>query len=176
MIEIIKNTNDVDSYQLKVLCAEGKSFDIMFAGNFDLYWLISDKTYKDEKTKISNFFIPRSDEQTIKSFDKLFKRFDAIRPIPCCRNVLNANDKILWVSDDGPVGETNELEISKSNLGYKITFYQKEELSRLCAIRFSTSGSRNEKGAFAFMEMYECFNDKCKKNIENGSLDSIFEP
>lgn len=150
-------------------------FDILFMGNFDLYWrycysgniLQTD----DEKT----FYITKENYYLFSLFDDLYNNVKNYKVFS--NDIFNeelkiadkfndvklfVDDKIEWYSDDFDYEDASVLRIERLLDCYKVTFVKSKDRHHLTySVRFRNSRSRYHPFNILFMNMYLelCSND-----------------
>lgn len=162
-----------DYYSFEIKLDEG-TFDIIFAGNLDLYW---DYTCKYDELKSSDkkeFFVSRKDGYIYELIEELYENIinynvfsddlenneeikkkmiesDVSNPRKLCKNGV-----IDWHSDDYSYDDASRLIIEKDGDLYRITFVKglTDYFRPTFAIRICNSGSRYQEFNNCFMKMY----------------------
>ena len=157
-MQVKRFINQEGSYDYHIY-DENKILKIFFSGNLDLYWHLHCTTQED----ILNHFLISKENYTIytifkklyenikfgkiynnKTLDERVKHLDAFMKI-------NANNSVIWLSDDRENEKGNSVIISENEKGILLTFYMPEPFK---SIRFSNSGSRYYPFNIAFMKMF----------------------
>jgi len=178
-IEKVKNTmNSYDFYLTK----DDKTLKIHYAGNLDLYLMLSnDKLLSIDKNTIMHFDITKENYEIFQLFDSLYKdiisgnifkediyiykefnSYDYTKSYEY-RILVDDDHNIVWISDDGPVDLEDALKISKiDDDTYRLYFFRNDKpldfgfkSSTNISVRIRNSGSRYNPFNCLFMRMFQ---------------------
>ena len=159
------------------LIDNNKNLKILFAGNLDLYMILSNNEIIPYGKNISLYFdITKEDYDIYSIFDSLYEDIINGRPFGSdslssdydytrqeeYKKLVDSNLNINWISDDGPPEIEDMLKISKiDNDTYRLTFIRNDKPMDFgfkhhmgISVRFRNSGSRYNPFNCLFMKMY----------------------
>lgn len=164
------------------ICNNGRKLYLMYAGNLDLYWSISDENIaaSDNINRI-NFIITKENYRVYEQFTYLFENIKNINIFDkeienekdkknyrvfnkSHYNELYKNEIITWYSDETNPVVANYLKIKKDIDCYNICFYTQPYIDgydydtqhyNSITVRFRNSGSRYDPFNILFMKMYK---------------------
>ena len=175
-MEIKKKKNYVTEgvYDFELI-NDGKSVQIIYSNNLDLYMILEcDEILEENKYKSIDFDITKENYEVFEAFDILYNKIvyeilkENDRIITRNYNKLVDDDKrIVWISDDGPFESQDRLVISKKDEHtYRLTFIRTDVVTPHeyknrfgISIRFRNSGSQYDPLNFYFMDMYNQLQD-----------------
>lgn len=180
-MEIKKYKNDSDSYDFELISGK-KILRIFFGGTLDLYLSLSDgRKFDDSKNVSASFDITKEDYEIFILFDKLYNDIisgnvfgkrnvgkeidDSI--VNQYREVVDKNNDINWISDDGPRDIEDRFKLSQIDKDtYRITFYRNDKpkdfgfkSSSSISIRIRNSGSYYAPFNCIFMRMFNALQE-----------------
>lgn len=164
-----------------ILKKDGKTLSIIFARVLDLYMILQDgKKIQRNESKTIDFDIDIDDGEVYTLFDNLYTDIingnimgDKPKNIKSIDNdliyrynlLVDKNNNINWVSDDGILEEEDMMRMSKNENSYRLSFIRNSKRRSYgfkdpygINIRFSNSGSRYSPFNIVFMRMYQEFN------------------
>lgn len=166
---MILTKQQTNNYNYKLTISDNNhSFDMIIGGS-DFYWNLNNY---DNVNK--TFVITKDDKKLYKMISELFNistiNDDKFQP-------TIKNNIFEWESESCGIPEdANKLTIIKNKDDFSIEFWKNPQIMfNSCSICFCLSGSRNQKIAYAFMNMYLNFRDKefgvcIKDNKEENTL------
>jgi len=192
-MNIEKTKNMMGSYDF-CLTKKDKTLKIIFAGNLDLYFMLSNGKMLPYKQNVSLFFdIDKEDNEIFELFDSLYK--DVISGNVFGKDALfetyydpkkytesfeysllvDENFNINWVSDDGPLELEDSLTISKiDDDKYRLIFNRNDKpldfgfkSSNYINVRFCNSGSRYNPFNCVFMRMFNRLQEIDNEHIQD---------
>lgn len=180
MIKIRKHKNDMKSFDFEFVDDE-KKLKIMFAPNLDLYMLLGTNEILPMDANVSLFFdITKENMEIFTLFDSLYKDVITGNVFPDSdlstrdytksyeyKILLDENQNINWISDDGPIEAEDRMQIVKiDDDTYRLIFQRTDQKldcgfksPRNIAVRFRNSGSRYSPFNSVFMRMYNKMQD-----------------
>lgn len=183
MLKIIKQKNEMKSYDFKII-SEENTLGIIFGGNGDLYFYVQKKD-SDEK-EIINFEITKENYILYKLFESLYNQIincdiynldecelefyeedeledkrlmyqewnEELKQSSVYKNLVK-DGIISWRHDDQIYEQANILNIHKEDEKYRLEFIENcEEWAIFLDVRFRNSGSRYSPFNMAFMDFY----------------------
>ena len=174
-MEIQKVKNSERCYDIWIK-KDNKQLKIMYCGNLDLYFSMSDGEMIPYKQSVSKYFdITKENYQIYSAFDTLYNNIIAGKPFGKDSDntkyidrfqyykLVDEDKNITWVSDDGPEDIEDKVTISKLDEDtYRLLFNRNEldlsdgiKSSTSISVRFRNSGSRYSPFNCAFMLMFQ---------------------
>lgn len=161
-MKIFKTVNAFNFCDIK-LKEDEKELLISLSGNGDLYMSMTEgrrlsKTFND----YIMFDINKKDEDIYNVFNNLYYGIMEKNGIHKT-DLVDKDNNITWVSDEGRLEDEDSLTIIKYNDNYRLLFLRnndnnrydtRRKSSRKVDIRFSTSGSRYKDYTSFFMVLY----------------------
>ena len=184
-MKIDRMKNRLGNFYDYCLMEGNKELYIFFAGNLDLYFLLStDKLLPPNENITLDFDITKENYDLYLIFDKLYNRIinskktnkedDFWNNTDSINQLVDDNLNINWISDNGPADLEDKLVISKEEDSYKLTFIRNDKPMDFgfksnagIGIRFRNDGSRYNPFNCFFMELY---NSLQKINPENHQI------
>ena len=171
-----KNFSNVYDYTFKI---DNSELKISYSGNLDLYITLSEgELVPDNENVVKTFYITKENDQLYNAFDELYNNIIDGNPFGEKKRkkseydyrdryeyqrLVDENNNIVWVSDDGPEDRVDRLIFSKEEDGtYKLSFHRTDiELNSGfknpfgISVRICNSGSKYDPFNCAFMLMYQ---------------------
>lgn len=156
------------------LVDKDNALEIMYAGNLDLYFMLSQngKFFHDENVTLS-FDITKEDFQVFSLFDCLYKEVVAgevfedydndFKNSFLYKNLVSKKKEVNWISDDDREEVADRLSFFKvDDDTYRLLFYRNDKpldfgfkSSYNISVRFRNSGSRYSPFNVPFMRFYQ---------------------
>ncbi len=174
-MEIKRVQNSMGNFFDYSLVDGDKELSIFFARNYDLYFVLGNHTLlpPDENIEM-DFYINKDNYDLYLMFDKAYNRFINSKYNNSKKNdfldyssahdfyqLVDDDNNINWISDDGPEEVEDRLVISKEDDCYKLKFIRNDKRMDFgfknnhgITIRFRNSGSRYNPFNVIFMELY----------------------
>ena len=183
-MKIRKLKNEMGVYDF-YFTKEEKTLRIFYGGNLDLYLSLGNRELipEDENVTLS-FDITKENYEIFSLFDALYKDVlagkvfeeeisDELRDQERYRNsyeyqiLVDEDEKINWISDEGPPEVEDKVSISKQDEDtYRLTFYRNDKPmdfgmknSLNISVRIRNSGSKYDPFNCIFMRMYQKLQD-----------------
>lgn len=173
-MEIKREYNEREKYYEFEFTKDNKHLEIFFGGNLDLYMTLgTDKNLPYNENITIYFDITKEDYSVFEPFDSLYndiingnvfdeKRLNRnIKDNYVYRNLVDKDNNITWISDNGPREVEDRLIISKLEDTYRLTFIRNDkELDcgfkspYSIVVRFRNSGSWYDPFNVLFMKLF----------------------
>ena len=178
-MKIIRYKNDFQGYNY-TLEKDDKRLEISFARNLDLYMILRCNRNIGEENIELYFDITKENNYIYSLFDSLYNdiitgnifdeyssnRFDYTKTEEY-RRLVDCNNNITWISDDGPQELEDRVIISKLNSDtYRLLFIRNDKEMDFgfkspfgIVVRFRNSGSMYDPFNCIFMKLYNKLQD-----------------
>lgn len=152
-----------------------KKLRIIYAGNLDLYFiLVFNNEIPYGKSATRSIKITKENYELYKIFDDLYEEVtngkifedeeasNSISDYLSQRDLVDSNNNICWISDEGPREVEDSMTISKKEDAYNISFERNNDDNGFAlksaysiGIRICNSGSRYGRYNIPFMRMFQ---------------------
>lgn len=173
-MEIKKEYNEREKYYEFEFTKDNKHLEIFFGGNLDLYMTLgTDKNLPYNENVTIDFDITKEDYEIYELFDTLYndiingniydeERLNRnIKDNYVYRDLVDKDNNITWISDDGPREVEDKLTISKLKDTYRLTFIRNDKDLDVgfkspysIVVRFRNSGSWYDPFNVLFMKLF----------------------
>ena len=173
-MEIKRKYNEREKYYEFEFTKDNKHLEIFFGGNLDLYMTLgTDKNLPYKENITIDFDITKEDYDIYEIFDTLYndiingnvfdeKRLNRnIKDNYVYRDLVDKDNNITWISDDGPREVEDKLTISKLKDTYRLTFIRNDKDLDVgfkspysIVVRFRNSGSWYDPFNVLFMKLF----------------------
>ena len=143
-----------------------KELRIFFARNYDLFFILDNHTLLSNENIEMDFNITKEDYDLYLIFDKAYNRFVTSKNnnlnysfLHDFYQLVDEDNNINWISDEGPVDIEDKLVISKEEDSFRLRFIRSDKNfdynNSGISIRVRNSGSRYNPFNVIFMELYD---------------------
>lgn len=189
--ELLENsfsTADGFAYDIAITDSCGRKFGLFFAGNLDLYFISMQNSTERRKSKVERFIIENDSSLLYCKFKELLDIIDEDKYIKennfILREIMpqdiidkdertkikenHEHNKLIFYSDDAPLGSASRLEITKDKESVVIDLIKEcDEFGKYVnGVRFNNSRSKNRSVVMAFMDIYRELIEEQKQKIE----------
>jgi hypothetical protein len=165
-MQIKRIQNSMGNFYDYSLIDGDKELRIFFARNYDLFFILDNHTLLSNENIEMDFNITKEDYDLYLIFDKAYNRFVTSKNnnlnysfLHDFYQLVDEDNNINWISDEGPVDIEDKLVISKEEDSFRLRFIRSDKNydynnSGIC-IRVRNSGSRYNPFNCIFMELYD---------------------